>query len=336
MPRRSILRGLPVPRSRAKQRGRLDRRQEEPATDERQAFFDFCRARFPKEDADLEWFERLDLDGFLKESAELEFPAGERLRLLAVFVDENLHIGFDAPVRLWKAFERVYQRAAKYAPADPWIQHSRSVTAEEICGGLERESDEFHAIWRDALHAARHAVTLRDDEPEVHYQLGYVLYMGPSRLVHNPSMCDEATTALDRALVLDPTHGWANLYRAHILHDLERWGEAADAYAQVNAAAFAGHQIWRYELLREQRAYCLLRADQRDEALTAFIDVIERRERAFDRGDDSYLSPVLMDPPFLLVEAANGPLRDELFDRVSVLVRRYDLPSLVEELESTE
>lgn len=63
-------------------------------------------------------------------------------------------------------------------------------------------------------------------------------------------------------------------------------------------------------------------AGQKAEALTAFLGVIEERERALDAGGDLDSSPALQEPPLLLAEAARTLFKDELQQQVAALLRR--------------
>jgi tetratricopeptide (TPR) repeat protein len=170
---------------------------------------------------------------------------------------------------------------------------------------------------RQAVHAARTAIDCDPMDADGHYALGRVLYW------HDPCEREDALRSFEEATRLDPDHQWARLYVAHCLHDLERWSEASDAYGRVSLSAFDGPTGWRRELLREQRAYCMLRSGRRDEALAAFADVVRRRESAFDRTEDQLLSDTLFVYPYLLEEAAAGELSVELGERVAALLVRY-------------
>lgn len=193
-----------------------------------------------------------------------------------------------------------------------------AVTSLSLADMADDDDPGKDRLWRIALEAAETACAVDNANPDLRYTLGHVLYLA------RPPRTTEALAEFEHAMALEPGHAWANLYQAHCLHDLARWNAAAEAYGKVDAAAFAGHAAWRTELLREQRATCLLRAGRRREALSTFTAVIERREAAISRGEDSLNSPVLCEPPLLLVEAAKGELRAELLPRVRALVESFD------------
>jgi hypothetical protein len=88
------------------------------------------------------------------------------------------------------------------------------------------------------------------------------------------------------------------------------------AYSEVDPSFLVGPRAWRHDLLREQRAWCLLQAGQRDLALAEFLGILHRYE----------LQPGLARYQTLreLTAAAEGPLRDELSERLGRLQRQID------------
>ncbi|MEZ4447154.1 MAG: tetratricopeptide repeat protein [Polyangiaceae bacterium] len=129
---------------------------------------------------------------------------------------------------------------------------------------------------------------------------------------------ERALHLFDEALARAPDHAWARLYRAHCLYDLERWTEAADAYAAVPKGAFDGPRSWRMHLLVEQRALCLLRGGRREEALALFSKILGRYEaqpHLARWGDLRYADQAVDDLPELkepLARAREALARTEL------------------------
>lgn len=320
MPRSAVLRGLPVPKSRAKLRGRLDRDDRSATQSEPHAagdrLFEWIGGWLPARPS-AQQLASLDLRSFVRESAHLGFDAAERLRLLAVYLDDEALVVTGTSMAKWQVFERIYENARRLSPDDPWILRSMAITALDIAETAERDKGRDR-LWHKAASAAWSACELDSAEPRLRYTLGHVLYCAW------PSRTEEALVEFERALGLDDADPWANLYRAYCLHDLRRWREAADAYVRVNGRAFVGAKAWRVEFLREQQAYCLLRAGDRNKALAGFVEVLHRREAAIARGEDSLKSPALYEPPVLLVEAARGELRAELYERVQALIKSFD------------
>jgi hypothetical protein len=310
-----------VPKSRAKLRGRLDGEDRSATQAEpqvvRDELFAWIAGWLPARPS-TQQLASLDLRSFVRDSAHLGFDAAERLRLLAVHLDDESLVVTGTSLARWEIYKRIYAEARRLSPDDPWILRSMAITALDIAESAERDEAGRDRLWNEAASAAWSACELDDADPQLLYTLGHVLYCAW------PSRTEEALVEFERALVLDNADQWANLYRAHCLQDLRRWREAADAYAGVNASAFVGAKAWRVELLREQRAFCLLRAGDRNEALAAFVEVLQRREAAIARGEDSLESPALSEPPVLLVEAAHGELRAELYERVEALIDSFD------------
>lgn len=291
----------PVPKSRAKLRGRLDRVAPKPGR-ESTRLYGWIGSWLSTDPRTLA---SLDLRGYLSETSCFELDAGERLRVLAIYLDEQVGFMAGGELARWQVFSRIYELAKRLSPHDPIILQSETITALELAGGLDRGAPARERLVAIAKRASARAVELDESDGRLHYTHGSALYANHET--------EAALAAFDAALVRAPDHAWARLYRAHCLHDLERWSEAADAYARVDHAAFVGHQTWRMELLREQRAFCLMQAGRREEGLALVEDVVRRREQALARGQDRDSTPVLFEPPWLLAQLARrGCLPDEL------------------------
>lgn len=259
--------------------------------------------------------ESLDLQAFVRDSAGFEIDAGERLRLLGVYLDEHGLLSSLPPLAAWEVFSRIYAEAQRLAPSHSAILHSMAVTAVELANGLRDEGEDRRRLLAIAARSAHAAVQLDPDDAENHHLVGWVLYFTDGRGAR------DALEAFEKALELDPQHAWARLYRAHCLHDLGRFAAAVTAYGEVDPAAFVGHAAWRMELLREQQADCMLRAGDLDGAQAAFAEILRRRERAIANGEDPLVSPVLAEPPVLLARALlggmfGGPLGSDMLDRL--------------------
>lgn len=318
MTRKAVLRGTPVPKSRAKLRGRLDRdraqreRSNAPGSDALSSWLsDWLSTR-----SQLSELRALDLTAVVRESANLGPHAAERLRRLAVCIDEERLVDARTGLDGWQVFARIYEAAKRLDPNDPQIRNSEAISALELYEASEDTDAGAPKLLRIALWAADEACRLAPQDPSLHYTRGRVFYES------RPPQLEDALNAFEKAVGIAPGLPWANLYRAHCLHDMERWEEAAVAYASVNAASLGSGSQWRLELLIEQRSYCLLKSGRPKRALEGFIEVLRRREAAIERGEDG-LSAVLFIPPYLLVEASRTALRSELFERVEKLLRSF-------------
>ncbi len=220
-------------------------------------------------DWEIEAFEHLDLTVYLRDTARFDIPLAERLRLLAVAVEARALGG--PPRRSWAILDRIYSKALHDAPDHAWVHASRGISASELAAMSEGgEAERLNAIARREL---LHARALAPQDAQIAYCLGYVLYMD------RESSIEEALTWFDCALSISSTHPWARLYRAHCLHDLERWQEAAQAYALVPPQPFMGPASWRMDLATEQQAWCLLRAGDIAGARQKFEMILARYEK---------------------------------------------------------
>jgi|GEM_PF-810434 tetratricopeptide (TPR) repeat protein len=267
MSRSRVLTGQLNQRDRAQLRGRLDGRKQESA----QSPVDELRAWLTAELSvdDVSEAETLDLTEFLRNTGQIDLPPDERLRQLAVFLEPDL---CSPQPRGWLALDRIYQQAIRIAPKSVWAHHSRALSAKYCAEGLSPNDDgaTFRRILDSAWDAANTAYDLDSTDADVSYLMGSLYYIDPVRSV------DEALEFFEESIEKDADHQWALLYRAHCLQDLERWTDATSAYDNVNPAYFVGPWAWRYELLLEQRAYCLFRSGDKTGATAQFQRVVDR------------------------------------------------------------
>lgn len=316
MPRSQILSGACKHLDRAQQRGRLDRRRAErdkqetlpPVAKLTAWIVDHIDTRR------VEPVETLNVRQYLSDTSDVALEPAERLRRLAMFLEDEL-VGMSEQPRAWLAVDRIYEAALRIAPSNAAVHDSRAISAlsfAELCGGLiqgaRRKSAVRRSIMRVAYFSAHEAIRLSAADPDAQYLMGYLLYMDPD---HSPG---EAIGWFEGALELAPTHGWSRLYRAHCLHDLERWHEAAEAYDAVDPAFLVGHRAWRLEHMLEQRAWCRLKAGDIDAAQAEFDALLARWERNPHLVRDAWGVDI--------AEAAKGPLKDGLLTRLRALVAR--------------
>ena len=250
--RRTVRAGVIDQRDRATKR-RRDRRLE-PATSP--SAHDALRTLIDTLDGEV------DPNAFLRASSKIDLAPAERLRVLAI--EREFALPFDA-------LKRIYERAIALDPDAPWVYASFGIAASEHA---RLTDDEGVAAQRHRIAIAQleRATAMAPEDAGIAAALGLAKYVDPSQGAEN------ALSALNRALQLDPSQPWACLYRAHALHDLGRWGEAADAYAGVPKASFDGPRSWRMHLLVEQRAWCRLQSGDRAGALEDFERILGRYE----------------------------------------------------------
>jgi hypothetical protein len=296
--------GRDRPRWRAKIRHRHDR-ERTPSRDPH-ADLDAWIAARGWATTEMEVLEALDLTAYLRGTSHIDLAPTERLRKLAIAV-EGLLSGSDQP-RGWLALERIYLAGSALDPADAEIETSRAISADECLSSVRDRPEVQRRILDAARQAVARALDLRPEDARAHYVAGMLEYS------FDHGSTNVALGWFEKAILLDPGFAWACLYRAHCLHDLGRWGDAVKAYSDVDPAFFVGHHAWRYDLLREQRAYCLLQAGDRERALVEFLAILGRYEKQPELAKYQLLRE--------LTAAAAGPFGRQLAERLARLQRR--------------
>lgn len=316
MPRSAILTGRFQQRDRAQLRGRLDRHGAPRSTDVNAALDAWLDANVRLRD-EPSAIESLDLTSFLRRTATIDIAPDERLRRLAIHIESDLAVR-EEQLRAWLTHDRIYRAALDLNPRAVWVQLSRAISAREHSEALPlrrnteawKESPLRRRMMRTARDALREALAVEPDSAEALCLMGQHCYFDPDEgLV-------EAVRWYEGALEREPGMGWALLYRAHCLHDLERWKEAAEAYDAVPPNSLTGPKAWRYEHLLEQRAYCLWRAGEVERATRALKALLTRWERSPQCASEAW--------GWLLAEAARGSLHDALFARACALYAREE------------
>lgn len=259
-------------------------------------------ARENIEISDVAEAEKIDLKIFLQDTVHIDMLPQERLKQLAIFLEPELSWSY----RAWLALDRVYKTALSITPDDHFVHHSRAISAQETAECLEEIN--ARKVWNTAWRSAYKAQTLAPTDAHVQYTLGSLCYRDKSHSV------EEALQHFEAVLAEDKEHQWALLYRAHCLHDLEKWVEAYRAYSQVKASFFTSFRAWRYELLLEQKAYCLWKSGDLRGATLEFKRLLVRWSA------DPGLAKDLLGQ--YIVEAATGSLSKELWADLSELVER--------------
>lgn len=265
--RSAVLIGKLDQRDRAKLRGRLDRCRQGTTQEPEDELREWLRAAISV--TDVSDAERLNLTDFLRGTGQIELPPEERLRQLAIHLEADMS---SHQLRGWLAVDRVYQQAIRLAPKSVRVHESRAISAK-YCADYygHDEAKAIHRILAAAWEAANTANTLCSTDADVLYLLGWLCYDDPNRTVY------EALSFFDESIKNNSDYQWSLLYRAHCLHDLERWADAARAYDRVSPAFFVGpSRVWRYELSLEQRAYCRLRSGDSITALAEFERLLQR------------------------------------------------------------
>ena len=307
MRRSAVLNGRLNQRDRARLRGRLDGRKQEPSPPPKEELLVWLRASLNV--SDVSKIERLNLIDFLQRTGQFDLPPEERLRALAIFLEPDL---LSPQPRAWLALDRIYLYALQMAPRSVWVHHSRALSAKYCAESMSPNDDPstIRRILKTAWDAGNTAYSIDSTEPDILYLLGSRCYIDADRSL------DESLRFFNSAIHYAPDHQWALLYRAHCLHDLERWTDAALAYDRIAPSFFVGPLGWRYELLLEQKAYCRFRSGETKAALSEF-------ERLLDRW---IANPKLQFGTLGIytAEVATGELREQLATRYNSLMQNND------------
>lgn len=306
MPRSPILAGLRDQRNRAKLRGKLDRRHSFNSVHPGEELIAWLKQNASIED--VSEVEILNLSNFLRNTGDIDLTPQERLRQLAIFLEPEL--AWRTQPRAWLALDRIYKQAIRLAPEDAYVHHSRALSAQECADGSWREDNAqgIKPIIDTAWRAAYKALSLSPKDAKNLYLLGALSYDDSTHPV------EEALEFFEDALAEDDTHQWALLYRAQCLQDQERWQEAYLAYSRVDASFFVRGWEWRYELLLEQRAYCLLQSGDIEGASNHFKELLSRWS-----ADPSVAQDLMGN---YITEAVTGLLQDQLLEELMTLVER--------------
>ena len=294
---------------RARQRGRLDRGRAVSERDDDQALQQYLKDRFTPSPTIAE-IDRLDLLEFLRQTAGFHVPSNERLRQLAIFLEDAAR---DSQPSGWLALSRIYERAEQLVEnvddltavlsSVAITAHYTAESAPEDDGATERR------LWNTAYSAIHRAIETDPSWSKGHSILAQMRYRDPN------GDLEEGLADCERALEQDPANGWAQYHRACILQALERFQEAAQAFEDVNFAFFTGERSERLERILEARAVCLLLAGHRDLAVKEFEALLSRYERSPSLARNARWWDI--------VEVATGELKEELGVRAKALVQRY-------------
>lgn len=258
------------------------------------------------------------LSDYLEVTAEDPRPASERLRSLAIRLEEE---GAG-----WRVLDEIYRVAHQEAPGDPKVLRSWGISAHERLSGTPEDAEVAEAGLR-ALHEAHR---LAPDDAETAYVIGLIHY--DSQGLSNAGKLAEARAWFSRAVERDPEHRMAQLYLAHCLHDAQQWAEAARAYEAVDLEALArSWPAWRAIKAKEQLACCLAFSGQPEAAR----DHLRQLFDALETMDDEALADVVMNLDEA-VDALSGPLHDpDLVARVLALAQRIGMADQYPQLSPT-
>jgi len=231
---------------------------------------------------------------------EIELPLDERLRLLAVFLEE------DTFVHGWQGLRKIYDTAARANPSSPWTYSSWGLSAIRWCQeAVEPDLDARMATATDGEVALLKALELMPLSAEAAYDLGILYYDHPARDT-DPSILQKALSWFTRSLEWRPDNVQAQLFLAHCHHDRGDWERAIEAYIDVDQDELRAWQPWRAVKLREQIAACYAQIGSVEEAVGRFNALLS--EIASLDAETAEDTVVNLDE---LVDTVTGVLSDE-------------------------
>jgi len=211
----------------------------------------------------------ISLTRFLQDAADFDFSSQEKLRELAIHWEEGCVV-MSQPTG-WHLLRQIYDEAIRIDPHWSMLYHSKSLAAR-ACAALAFDPPIKKALLADSLRACHEGLSVDSEEGLLHNSLGMTLYK-------QGAATEEALASFEAAIACESEQvWWSQLYRAHCLHDLQRWVEAADAYRRVDRGRFNGATAWRGHLVREQLAHCLYFAGETQESESLFTAVVEAYE----------------------------------------------------------
>ena len=283
--------------------GQSRRNSHDSEADDFSVFETWLENEFRNETGDrIEPSQSISFKTFLKSAANFDMAPDEKLRILAIHWEDDC-MSMDQP-RGWNILKRVYQEALKYDSTWGTHYHSMSLSARACAGWLNNSDPQREIIFKEARSICREGLAIVPDNATLHLSIGRCEYdMGNSEV---------ALVHFQDAIGIEPKLMWAILYRAHCLHDLERWADAAEAYEAVDLSYFDRHLQWRADLLRDQLAECYLMSGQREKAMSGFLAVL----RHYESNERT------LQTPDYLIRAAKGGLRNEIAERTTALLKK--------------
>jgi len=280
-------------------------------------------------DFNIAWLESFDISAYLKQTKTLDIHPAERIRRLCIFLEEERGAELLAEyLRSWRALQRIYDEARMLDPENTTIIVSNAISAMSVGDGVEDE-DEAVAFYESAKNLLSQALELDANSHRALYAMGLCEYDRPDGNGRSETALPWFERACRSAPGGERANAWANLYRAHCLHDMEQWDAAVAAYEAVDRDAFEGLRSWRANKLLEQMAFCRLRAHDRSGALRDFREALRIYSGLTEQEFIEHPYPME------LLEAACGPLRDELGAGVMGLAKRHDWQFAIERLRKT-
>lgn len=298
---------------------------------DRQNFFDEVVSSFTSEDRISVTAAKLET--FLRKTQDIEVPAEERLRQLAIALEEQ------AFEKGWEGLRAIYEMAAQANPHDSYVFRSWGISAHDWA--QDYRTSEFAERLNIALEAERSltiALDLKADDSYAAYILGLVFYDHPARHEDFYSYKMKAIYWFRRAVEMDSDNAIAQLYVAHCYHDLasrgsiqQDWELAIEAYENVDQSLLEQDwPLWRALKCREQLAACYAWNGDEEEAIRRFSSFLDEIEALELDEHGMHVAVINLDE---LVDTLTRKLHNlDLIRRTRVQVKRYGFENFYKSL----
>ncbi len=189
-------------------------------------------------------FEDLNFDHFLKETQGIKLEASERLRQLAISVEDEY--SFETQ-KCWPILDSIYKRAAEENSKDDSIYESRGISAAWL-----RECCEDKALNKTLFEIAEAAYAkafkLGSQRANLFYCWGNLYYQSEHFFEADYK---KAIEKFEAALKIEPLHSRSHMQLGYIYFDMKQWDKAIPAFEKVDEAKLRGHweRIKRHELI---------------------------------------------------------------------------------------
>ncbi len=224
----------------------------------------------------------VDLPSFLDSTEHWAVEEGERLRQLAIALeeeDENLSLP-----DMWDKLSSIYEEASRRDGENPLIYHSKAITALHTIQAAWM-NENYHKLIpqlkKEALHAIQQAVSLEEDNANFYYTWGLILDFTKSE--------SEATLQKFReALEKDPEFHMARLYLGDLLFHNGQWEAALAELERVGRKPLLEDwPLWRSVLLEELTYICYQKLDRERLAAETFGRLVHLyKNHEFDQTDE--------------------------------------------------
>lgn len=216
------------------------------------------------------------LERFLSTTSAIELPAEERLRQLAISLENEM---FETG---WAGLRNIYQAASRLNPRNPWVYHSWGIAAITWFEDWRTpEMSERLEIASEAETSFRKALELAPQRGEIAYSLGLLYYHHPAHESDRIHYLEKALTSFRQALGWNTDSVMAQLYVAHCSYDwarfldAEAWEIAIRAYERVDQEKlFLECPAWRTFKYWEQLAACYAWNGQEEQAVHLFNQLL--------------------------------------------------------------